>query len=82
MDEYASVLNADPIPTWPESYPTRWNVLLDAVIVGSTTVSVSSSVTGVPSGKAVVLLDSGTSYTYVLFSHPQVHILKFPQLCS
>ncbi|KIP12708.1 hypothetical protein PHLGIDRAFT_32641, partial [Phlebiopsis gigantea 11061_1 CR5-6] len=64
VEEYASVLNTDPIPTWPESYPTRWNVLLDAVVIGSNTVAVNSSVSGVPSGKAVVLLDSGTSYTY------------------
>ncbi|KAI0747432.1 aspartic peptidase domain-containing protein [Irpex lacteus] len=64
VEEYSSVLNNDPIPTFPEAYPTRWNVLLEALIVGENTVAVTSVVDGAPSGKAVVLLDSGTSYTY------------------
>ncbi|KAI0693590.1 aspartic peptidase domain-containing protein [Cytidiella melzeri] len=62
--QYASVLNNDPLPTFPEAYPSRWNVLVDALIVGSKTVPVSTVVTGAPAGKAVVLLDSGTSFTY------------------
>ena len=63
VPQYSAVLNNDPIPTWPESYPTRWNILLDAILVSNKPVAVSSVVDGAPAGKAVVLLDSGTSYT-------------------
>ncbi|KAI0092630.1 aspartic peptidase domain-containing protein [Irpex rosettiformis] len=64
VQEHSDILNSTAIPTFPEAYPTRWNVLLEALIVGENTVAVSSVVDGAPSGKAVVLLDSGTSYTY------------------
>ncbi|GJE84392.1 A1 family peptidase [Phanerochaete sordida] len=65
VPQYEAVLKNDPIPTWPESFPSRWNILLDAVLIsGTKAVSVTSVVAGVPEGKAVVLLDSGTSYTY------------------
>lgn len=43
-------------------------MLLDALLIGPKTVSMSSVVANVPSGKAVVVLDSGTSYTCV-FEH-------------
>ncbi|KAL4081864.1 aspartic peptidase domain-containing protein [Scleroderma yunnanense] len=62
--QYANVTNTNKIPTWPVSSPTRWNVLLDSFVVGTKTNGVSSTVPGAPSGRAVVLLDSGTSYTY------------------
>ncbi|KAJ7180081.1 acid protease [Mycena crocata] len=62
--EYAAVMNATALSTWPITYPSRWNVLLEALLVGSTVVSPVSTVKGVPSNRAVVLLDSGTSYTY------------------
>ncbi|KAI6119350.1 aspartic peptidase domain-containing protein [Pisolithus croceorrhizus] len=62
--QYANVTNTNKIPTWPVSSPSRWTVLLDSFIVGTQTNDVSSTVSGVPSNKAVVLLDSGTSYTY------------------
>ncbi|KAH8106150.1 acid protease [Cristinia sonorae] len=62
--EYASIMNTPPIPTFPENSPTRWNVLLDGLIVNNKQVSVTSTVTGAPSNKAVVLLDTGTSYSY------------------
>ncbi|KAI0347326.1 acid protease [Trametopsis cervina] len=64
VPEYSAVLKSSPLPTFPESFPSRWNILLDAVLVGSQSVPVSSVVNGAPAGKAVVLLDSGTSYTY------------------
>ena len=52
------MLESKPIPTWPEAFPSRWNILLDAVLIsGKRTVPVSSSVPGAPAGKAVVLLD-------------------------
>ncbi|KAF9247043.1 aspartic peptidase domain-containing protein [Melanogaster broomeanus] len=62
--QYANVTNTNKIPTWPTTAPSRWNVLLDSFIVGTQTNDVSTTVPGVPSNKAVVLLDSGTSYTY------------------
>ncbi|EKM59341.1 uncharacterized protein PHACADRAFT_249769 [Phanerochaete carnosa HHB-10118-sp] len=63
--QYQAVLGNEPIPTWPESYPSRWSILLDAVLIsGEQAVPVSSVVAGVPEGQAVVLLDSGTSWTY------------------
>ncbi|KAI0921265.1 hypothetical protein AcW2_006291 [Taiwanofungus camphoratus] len=62
---YTAVANSSAISTWPKTSPTRWSVLLDAVLIGSSSVSVSSTVPNVPSNKAVVMLDSGTSYTYV-----------------
>ncbi|KAI6151926.1 aspartic peptidase domain-containing protein [Pisolithus tinctorius] len=62
--QYSNVTDTNKIPTWPVSSPTRWTVLLDSFIVGTQTNDVSSTVPGVASNKAVVLLDSGTSYTY------------------
>jgi len=62
--QYSNVTSTNKIPTWPVDFPTRWNVLLDSFIVGTETYSVSTGVKGAPSNKAVVLLDSGTSYTY------------------
>ncbi|VDC06291.1 unnamed protein product [Peniophora sp. CBMAI 1063] len=63
-EKYASINTTSGIPTFPETAPKRWNVLLDAVLVGDNTVAVSSSVDGAPSNKAVVLLDTGSSFTY------------------
>lgn len=64
--EYEAAINAtDAIPTWPLTNPTRWTVLVDSYdTTGAVSHSLSSSVSGVPSGKAVALLDSGTSYAY------------------
>ncbi|KAJ7700087.1 aspartic peptidase domain-containing protein [Mycena rosella] len=62
--EYAAVMNATAISTWPVSFPSRWNVLVEALLVGNTVVTPTTTVPGVPSNRAVVLLDSGTSYTY------------------
>ncbi|KAI0081845.1 acid protease [Panus rudis PR-1116 ss-1] len=63
-DGYVAVLNSTAIPTYPPNSPSRWNVLLEAVLIGTQTISVSSSIPGVPAGNAVALIDSGTSYTY------------------
>ncbi|KAJ7283655.1 aspartic peptidase domain-containing protein [Mycena rebaudengoi] len=62
--EYAAVMDSPAIPTWPVTYPSRWNVLLEALLVGTTTVTPTTVVKNAPSDRAVVLLDSGTSYTY------------------
>lgn len=60
---YANVTSTNKIPTWPTTAPSRWNVLLDSLIVGTQTIPVSTTVAAAPPNKAVVLLDSGTSYT-------------------
>ena len=62
-DTYSNISSANELPTWPVVGPNRWNVLLDYFIVGTQTHSVSTNVSGAPSTQAVVLLDSGTSYT-------------------
>ncbi|TFY72990.1 hypothetical protein EVG20_g34 [Dentipellis fragilis] len=62
--DYAAVNNSSPIPTFPQTAPNRWTILLDAVLMGLSTISVNSTVPNAPSNRAVVLLDSGTSYTY------------------
>jgi saccharopepsin len=62
--QYAMVANQSSISTWPVNSPKRWNVLLDAVIVGDRIVTPTTTVVGAPSNKAVVLLHSGSSYTY------------------
>jgi len=62
--QHAEVANMTSIPTWPMNSPKRWNVLLDAVIVGGQIVMPTTTVVGAPSNKAVVLLDSGSSFTY------------------
>ncbi|KAJ7179172.1 aspartic peptidase domain-containing protein [Mycena filopes] len=62
--QYAAVLDGPAIPTWPVTFPSRWNVLLEALLVGNTVVTPTTGVVGAPSNRAVVLLDSGTSYTY------------------
>jgi saccharopepsin len=62
---YTKVNSTDPIPTFPPVNPNRWNVLLEALFIGNTSVPLSSQVNGAPSDKAVILLDSGSSYTCV-----------------
>ncbi|KAH8118676.1 acid protease [Phellopilus nigrolimitatus] len=61
---YSNISSATALSTWPVVAPERWNVLLQALMVGSETYGVSTNVDGVPSGNAVALLDSGTSYSY------------------
>ncbi|KAJ8509332.1 hypothetical protein ONZ45_g8504 [Pleurotus djamor] len=62
--DFAHVADRPAIPTFPPSHPKRWNVLLDALLFPDRTVIPNSTVNGAPGGKAVILLDSGTSYTY------------------
>ncbi|KAG6854788.1 hypothetical protein C0991_001215 [Blastosporella zonata] len=64
---YAAVMNQTAIPTWPVNSPSRWDVLLDAVIVNhanNTIVTPTTTVVGAPNNKAVILMDSGSSFTY------------------
>ncbi|KAI0307099.1 acid protease [Multifurca ochricompacta] len=62
--DYAAVNQTSPIPTFPETNPTRWNVLVEAILVGDTVITMASTVPNAPSNRAVALLDSGTSYSY------------------
>ncbi|KAM6495888.1 Aspartic peptidase domain containing protein [Amanita muscaria] len=61
---YEDIANCSKIPTWPPQSPKRWTVLLDAIIVGSQITVPSTTVSQAPVNKAVVLMDSGASYTY------------------
>ncbi|EIW61303.1 acid protease [Trametes versicolor FP-101664 SS1] len=63
-DDYKDVANSPKIPTYPVTDPMRWTVLLDAFLIGQGSVALTSTVPNAPSDKAVVMLDSGTSYTY------------------
>ena len=65
---YSDIEDANEIPTWPVSSPSRWNVLLQALLVGSNAYNVTTDVHDAPSNNAVVLLDSGTSYSFVPLS--------------
>ncbi|KAF9259504.1 acid protease [Marasmius fiardii PR-910] len=63
--KYQTIAASPKIPTWPVHDPSRWNVLLDAVLfAGGKTIIPTTTVPDVPGNKAVVLLDSGTSWTY------------------
>ncbi|KIK68172.1 hypothetical protein GYMLUDRAFT_37012 [Collybiopsis luxurians FD-317 M1] len=62
---YAQVANNTAIPTWPTVSPKRWSLLLDAYMVGSDTTTPTTQVADVPSNRAVVVLDTGTSWSYV-----------------
>ena len=63
--QYASVANTSRISTWPVSSPKRWTLLLDSVIIGTDVVVPTTQVVGAPTNKAVILMDSGASYTWV-----------------
>ncbi|KAF7332207.1 Acid protease [Mycena kentingensis (nom. inval.)] len=64
-DEHKAVLDEAQIPTWPVQSPSRWNVLLEALLIGNgQSIIPNTTVKNAPSNRAVVLLDSGTSYTY------------------
>ncbi|KAH9938591.1 aspartic peptidase domain-containing protein [Fomitopsis serialis] len=62
---YTAVANSSKISTWPETAPTRWSILLDYLLLKDSALMPTSVISGVPSGKAVIVLDSGTSYSYV-----------------
>lgn len=64
VPEYNQIEQTPPISTWPTQNPTRWNVLLEALHVGATPIKVASKIGNAPVNRAVVLLDTGTSYTY------------------
>ncbi|KAJ7781244.1 aspartic peptidase domain-containing protein [Mycena metata] len=46
--QYAAVMDNPAIPTWPVTYPNRWNVLLEALFVGNTVVTPTTAGCGRP----------------------------------
>lgn len=60
---YANIANTSRIPTWPVHSPKRWTLLLDSMIIGTDIIVPSTQVVSAPSNKAVILMDSGSSYT-------------------
>jgi hypothetical protein len=62
---YAAINQTAPISTFPVTAPSRWNILVEAILVGDTVVPMTSTVPNAPSNRAVALMDSGTSYRYV-----------------
>lgn len=64
VPEYNQIEQTPAISTWPVNNPTRWNILLEAVLVGATPVEVTSKISNAPVNRAVIVLDTGTSYTY------------------
>lgn len=62
--KYNAIADTDSIPTFPETSPSRWTVLVDSLLIGTNQVAVSTNVTSAPGNKAVACLDSGTSYSY------------------
>ncbi|KAF8524628.1 aspartic peptidase domain-containing protein [Hysterangium stoloniferum] len=62
--QYAGVAKTPPIPLFPDTNPARWTFLMDSIIANGQTIAVSSVVSGAPAGKAVALVDTGTSYNY------------------
>lgn len=61
---YEQIEQTPAISTWPAKNPMRWNLLLEAVHVGANPKTVTSKIPNAPTNRAVVLLDTGTSYTY------------------
>lgn len=64
VQEYEQIEQTPAISTWPINSPTRWNILLEAIHIGAKITTVTSKIPDAPVNRAVVLLDTGTSYTY------------------
>ena len=58
---YAGISNTATIPTFPQQAPSRWSLIVDSIIANGKNIPLKSVVQGAPSGKAVALMDSGTS---------------------
>lgn len=63
-DQYAAIKDTPKIPLFPPEGSTRWTLMLDSFAVDGSGQNVTSAMTDVPAGRAVVLLDSGTTYSY------------------
>jgi len=58
LPQYSSVVNQNKLSQFPQG-GDRWTVLMDGVFVDGKALSLSSDSTGVPSGQAQTLLDTG-----------------------
>lgn len=63
-DKYVAVQSTDHIPLYPPKSSTRWTILLDSFASDGVSHELTSTIGGVPTGRAVVLLDTGTTYSY------------------
>lgn len=63
-DKYTAVQSTDHIPLYPPKGSTRWTLLLDSFASDGVSHELTSTVSGVPKGRAVGLLDTGTTYSY------------------
>lgn len=63
-DKYAAVQSTDHIPLYPPKGSTRWTVLMDSFASDGVSHNLTSLVQGVPKGRAAVLLDTGTTYSF------------------
>ncbi|PVF99939.1 acid protease [Serendipita vermifera] len=63
--EYADISSTDHIPLFPPEGSNRWTILLDSYVVNGATQNLTSTISDVPQGRAAVLVDSGTTYSYV-----------------
>ena len=81
--DYAAVNQTSPIPTFPMTSPTHWTILIEAILVGNSVISMNTTVPNAPSNRAVSLLDSGTSYRCVFaYFLEWPHNLTSLQLCT
>jgi len=56
--KWAAIANSPKLPQFPEG-GSRWTTLLEGISVDGTSIPVVSTIKGVPSGKAIALLDTG-----------------------
>ena len=63
-DKHAAIQSTDHIPLYPPRGAKRWTLLLDSFATGGVTHQLNSTISGVPEARAVVLLDTGTTYSY------------------
>jgi hypothetical protein len=63
-EKHAVVQSTDHIPLYPPSGTSRWTLLLDSFASDGVSHNLTSRISGVPQDRAVVLLDTGTTYSY------------------
>lgn len=66
--DYVAVNQTSEIPTFPTTSPSHWTVLIEAILIGNSVISMNTTVPNAPSNRAVALLDSGSSYRCVCIS--------------
>ena len=63
-DKYTAIQGTDHIPLYPPKGASRWTLLVDSFASDGVSHELVSTVSGVPKGRAVGLLDTGTTYSY------------------